>query len=178
MEILLRRTMSTRASSQDYLSKIPDWEFPIWASMLVWQFAYLENAMKAVRIHQFGGPEVLTYEDIPDAQPRKLRIDRRAGRERDSHSRRARFQSGGQRAAGVSHSLAHAGWASWHPSGTNGAGAGRWLRRWHRGNSDRQAFSLPRDYNCRRREKAGQGPRSRRRLRHQPLQAEDLRRSS
>jgi NADPH:quinone reductase-like Zn-dependent oxidoreductase len=27
--------------------------------------------MKAVRIHQFGGPEVLTYEDIPDAQPRK-----------------------------------------------------------------------------------------------------------
>ncbi|HZQ94811.1 MAG TPA: zinc-binding dehydrogenase [Candidatus Sulfotelmatobacter sp.] len=27
--------------------------------------------MKAVRIHQFGGPEVLTYEDIPDPQPRK-----------------------------------------------------------------------------------------------------------
>ena len=27
--------------------------------------------MKEVRIHQFGGPEVLTYEDIPDAQPRK-----------------------------------------------------------------------------------------------------------
>jgi NADPH:quinone reductase-like Zn-dependent oxidoreductase len=27
--------------------------------------------MKAVRIHQFGGPEVLTYEDIPDAQPLK-----------------------------------------------------------------------------------------------------------
>ena len=22
--------------------------------------------MKAVRIHQFGGPEVLTYEDVPD----------------------------------------------------------------------------------------------------------------
>lgn len=27
--------------------------------------------MKAVRIHQFGGPEVLTYEDIPDPKPRK-----------------------------------------------------------------------------------------------------------
>jgi len=27
--------------------------------------------MKAVRIHKFGGPEVLTYEDIPDPQPRK-----------------------------------------------------------------------------------------------------------
>jgi NADPH:quinone reductase-like Zn-dependent oxidoreductase len=30
--------------------------------------------MKAVRIHQFGGPEVLTYEDIPDPQPRKDRV--------------------------------------------------------------------------------------------------------
>jgi NADPH:quinone reductase-like Zn-dependent oxidoreductase len=27
--------------------------------------------MKAVRIHQFGGPEVLTYEDVPDPTPRK-----------------------------------------------------------------------------------------------------------
>src|ERR1700747_1778891 len=27
--------------------------------------------MKAVRIHLFGGPEVFTYEDVPDAQPRK-----------------------------------------------------------------------------------------------------------
>jgi len=27
--------------------------------------------MKAVRVHQFGGPEVLTYEDVPDPQPRK-----------------------------------------------------------------------------------------------------------
>jgi NADPH:quinone reductase-like Zn-dependent oxidoreductase len=26
--------------------------------------------MKAVRIHEFGGPEVLRYEDIPDAKPR------------------------------------------------------------------------------------------------------------
>jgi NADPH:quinone reductase-like Zn-dependent oxidoreductase len=35
----------------------------------------LENAlMKAVRIHQFGGPEVLTYEDVPDAQSRKDQI--------------------------------------------------------------------------------------------------------
>jgi NADPH:quinone reductase-like Zn-dependent oxidoreductase len=30
--------------------------------------------MKAVRIHQFGGPEVLTYEDAPDPQPRKNEI--------------------------------------------------------------------------------------------------------
>ncbi len=27
--------------------------------------------MKAVRIHEFGGPEVLRYEDVPDPQPRK-----------------------------------------------------------------------------------------------------------
>src|SRR5437879_12828906 len=27
--------------------------------------------MKAVRIHQFGGSEVLTYEEVPDPQPRK-----------------------------------------------------------------------------------------------------------
>ena len=30
--------------------------------------------MKAVRIHQFGGPDVLTYEDIPDAQLRKDQV--------------------------------------------------------------------------------------------------------
>jgi NADPH:quinone reductase-like Zn-dependent oxidoreductase len=30
--------------------------------------------MKAVRIHQFGGPEVLQYEDVPDAQPRKDQV--------------------------------------------------------------------------------------------------------
>src|ERR1700720_1818193 len=30
--------------------------------------------MKAVRIHQFGGPEVLTYEDIPDPQPQKDQV--------------------------------------------------------------------------------------------------------
>src|SRR3984957_12560536 len=27
--------------------------------------------MKAVRIHEFGGPEVLRYEDVPDPKPRK-----------------------------------------------------------------------------------------------------------
>ena len=26
--------------------------------------------MKAVRFHQYGGPEVLKYEDVPDAKPR------------------------------------------------------------------------------------------------------------
>lgn len=30
--------------------------------------------MKAVRIHKFGGAEVLTYEDIPDPQPRKDQV--------------------------------------------------------------------------------------------------------
>ena len=30
--------------------------------------------MKAVRIHQFGGPEVLNYEDIPGPQPRKDQV--------------------------------------------------------------------------------------------------------
>lgn len=30
--------------------------------------------MKSVRIHQFGGPEVLTYEDIPDPQPHKDQV--------------------------------------------------------------------------------------------------------
>src|SRR6202035_3271605 len=30
--------------------------------------------MKAVRIHHFGGPEVLMYEDVPDPQPRKDQV--------------------------------------------------------------------------------------------------------
>ena len=30
--------------------------------------------MKAVRIHQFGGPEVLTYEEIPDPRSRKDQV--------------------------------------------------------------------------------------------------------
>lgn len=30
--------------------------------------------MKAVRIHQFGGPEVLTYEDVPEPKPRKDQV--------------------------------------------------------------------------------------------------------
>src|SRR5579863_7278386 len=30
--------------------------------------------MKAVRLHQFGGHEVLTYEDVPDHQPRKDQV--------------------------------------------------------------------------------------------------------
>lgn len=30
--------------------------------------------MKAVRIHQFGGPEVLKYEGVPDPQPRKDQV--------------------------------------------------------------------------------------------------------
>ena len=30
--------------------------------------------MKAVRIHEFGGPEVLRYEDVPDPRPRKDQV--------------------------------------------------------------------------------------------------------
>jgi NADPH:quinone reductase-like Zn-dependent oxidoreductase len=30
--------------------------------------------MKAVRVHEFGGPEVLRYEDVPDAKPRKDQV--------------------------------------------------------------------------------------------------------
>jgi NADPH:quinone reductase-like Zn-dependent oxidoreductase len=30
--------------------------------------------MKAVRLHQFGGPDVLIYEDVPDPQPRKDQV--------------------------------------------------------------------------------------------------------
>ncbi|HEX9119399.1 MAG TPA: zinc-binding dehydrogenase [Terriglobales bacterium] len=30
--------------------------------------------MKAVRLHQFGGPEVLKYEDVPDPQPRRDQV--------------------------------------------------------------------------------------------------------
>ena len=30
--------------------------------------------MKAVRLHEFGGPEVLRYEDIPDPVPRKDQV--------------------------------------------------------------------------------------------------------
>lgn len=30
--------------------------------------------MKAIRIHQFGGPEVLKYEDVPDPQPRQDQV--------------------------------------------------------------------------------------------------------
>jgi NADPH:quinone reductase-like Zn-dependent oxidoreductase len=30
--------------------------------------------MKAVRIHEFGGPEALRYEDVPDPQPRKDQV--------------------------------------------------------------------------------------------------------
>jgi NADPH:quinone reductase-like Zn-dependent oxidoreductase len=30
--------------------------------------------MKAIRFHEFGGPEVLRYEDVPDPQPRKNQV--------------------------------------------------------------------------------------------------------
>src|SRR5262249_58732354 len=30
--------------------------------------------MKAIRFHEFGGPEVLKYEDVPDPRPRKDQV--------------------------------------------------------------------------------------------------------
>ena len=30
--------------------------------------------MKAIRIHEFGGPEVLRYEEVADPQPRKDQV--------------------------------------------------------------------------------------------------------
>jgi NADPH:quinone reductase-like Zn-dependent oxidoreductase len=35
--------------------------------------------MKAVRLHEFGGPEVLRYEDVPDQKPRKDQVLVRVG---------------------------------------------------------------------------------------------------
>jgi NADPH:quinone reductase-like Zn-dependent oxidoreductase len=32
------------------------------------------SLMKAIRFHEFGGPEVLKYEDVPDIQPRKDQV--------------------------------------------------------------------------------------------------------
>ncbi len=40
----------------------------------VLDYEILRSPMKAVRIHQFGGPEVLTYEDVPDPKPRKDQV--------------------------------------------------------------------------------------------------------
>src|SRR5947209_3683271 len=32
------------------------------------------SLMKAIRFHEFGGPEVLKYEDVPDPRPRKDQV--------------------------------------------------------------------------------------------------------
>src|SRR6516164_5362633 len=32
------------------------------------------ESMKAIRFHEFGGPEVLKYEDVPDPRPRKDQV--------------------------------------------------------------------------------------------------------
>lgn len=34
----------------------------------------MECHLKAIRMHEFGGPEVLRYEDVPDPQPRKDQV--------------------------------------------------------------------------------------------------------
>src|SRR6201999_3788252 len=52
---------------------LPGLGFPTWQSCVIPSLVR-RFFMKAVRIHQFGGPEVLTYEDIPDAQPRKDQV--------------------------------------------------------------------------------------------------------
>src|SRR5689334_11059292 len=60
------------------------WGFPADKSMRLANCASLEGFrtliflrgafMKAVRIHQFGGPEVLTYEEVADPKPRKDQV--------------------------------------------------------------------------------------------------------
>jgi NADPH:quinone reductase-like Zn-dependent oxidoreductase len=35
---------------------------------------FVEETMKAIRIHEFGGPEVLRYEDVPEPQSRKDQV--------------------------------------------------------------------------------------------------------
>ncbi len=43
--------------------------------VLLWySFARKVVAMKAIRMHEFGGPEVLRYEDVPDPTPRKDQV--------------------------------------------------------------------------------------------------------
>jgi NADPH:quinone reductase-like Zn-dependent oxidoreductase len=37
-------------------------------------FPLTEQVMKAVRFHEFGGPEVLKYEEVPDPHPRKDQV--------------------------------------------------------------------------------------------------------
>src|SRR5919204_2482771 len=38
------------------------------------RFGGFGAAMKAIRFHEFGGPEVLRYEDVPDPVPRKDQV--------------------------------------------------------------------------------------------------------
>ena len=225
--------------------------------------------MKAVRIHQFGGPEVLTYEDIPDPQPRKdqvlVRVKACSLNHLDVWVRKGlpgvklphilgsdiagemvevgeyisgvkpgqrvlvapmhfcghcvkcvagmqnqcreftvlgnavdggncelfaapavnvipipdslRLQPGRQRAAGVRDRVAHAGRTGRSASRADGTGTRGQFGCRHRRDSDREAVSLPRHHHGRRRIQARKRARSRRRLRYQPLQAEDLRRS-
>ena len=189
--------------------------------------------MKAIRIHEFGGPEVLRYEDVPDPQPRKdqvlvrvkacamnhldiwvrkglpgvklphilgsdvageivevgeyvtgfkvgqrvllapmhfcnhcakcvaglqnqcpeftvlgnarrrrqLRADRGSCCECHPDPGFARLQPGRQRAAGISHRLAHAGRPRGNSSRPNCAGAGSKFRRRHRRNSGGEIFN-------------------------------------
>jgi D-arabinose 1-dehydrogenase-like Zn-dependent alcohol dehydrogenase len=56
------------------------------------------------------------------------------------------FRSGGKRAPGICHGLAHARRTSGHAPGANRAGAGREFRRGHRGDSDRKTLPLSRDH--------------------------------
>ena len=46
---------------------VPPWW--IFDNLACLSLAQGESLMKAVRFHEFGGPEVLKYEDVPDPTP-------------------------------------------------------------------------------------------------------------
>src|SRR5438445_613547 len=115
--------------------------------------------MKAVRIHQFGGPEVLIYEDVPDPQPRKdevlVRVRACALNHLDIWVRKGlpgvklpHILGSDVRATGLPYGMAHVGRTCGCSSGTNRAGLRSEFWRGDRSHPDSQAVPLPRDYDC------------------------------
>src|SRR5581483_8601863 len=54
----------------------PTWTWPTFTATVRWSFnegmespMVASRAMKAIRVHEYGGPAVLTLEDIPDPRP-------------------------------------------------------------------------------------------------------------
>src|SRR5579864_3096314 len=83
--------MKNRCSSGFKITQLPNYPFTKFFDLLNflrvsvppwWIFDNLaclpiaqgESLMKAVRFHEFGGPEVLKYADVPDIKPRKDQV--------------------------------------------------------------------------------------------------------